>query len=415
MGGTITVTLTPAATTFKHKLKYSFGNLSNQTEGLSCGSDFTAAGNTTVTFKPPVTLANQIPSSTSGNCTLYCYTYNSDGVQIGETTKTILLTVPDYTLTVNVTLEGKDLLGGDYVSGKSKVKVTVTATSLYGATATNFATVVDGKTYAGIMFNSNVLTAGSKTIKTTVKDSRGKSVTVNSGPITVYDYSVPAITAFTFERQSDGTTVIATLKGSVASVNGKNAKSFQVTLNGVTKTITSSSYTLNGTTTFTNVPTDNTFTGTAKITDSYTSVTKEAVLPTVAVTLDFHNSGKGVAFGKVAETSDLLEVAWDAAFKKNLTVDGKLIVGGKELEEITPVKGVDYFTDEDIAEIVSLVLAQISRYEGSYSVTPAVEEQTLETKEKLMTDNVTIQEIPYYDTSNNAGGTTAYIGGSLDE
>ena len=35
------------------------------------------------------------------------------------------------------------------------------------------------------------------------------------------------------------------------------------------------------------------------------------MLPTVAVTMDFYKDGKGVAFGKVAETSGLLDVAWD--------------------------------------------------------------------------------------------------------
>ncbi len=81
----------------------------------------------------------------------------------------------------------------------------------------------------------------------------------------------------------------------------------------------------------------------------------------------------------------------------------------------TPIKGVDYFTDEDIAEIVDTVCAQIDKFDGDYTVTPAVDAQTLETKQKLMTDNVTIKEIPIYDTSNLSGGTTVYIGSTLDE
>jgi hypothetical protein len=81
----------------------------------------------------------------------------------------------------------------------------------------------------------------------------------------------------------------------------------------------------------------------------------------------------------------------------------------------TPQKGVDYFTEEDIAEIVDTVCDQITKFEGDYTVTPAVNAQTLETKQKLMTDNVTIKEIPFYDTSNNSGGTTVYIGSTLDE
>ena len=47
-------------------------------------------------------------------------------------------------------------------------------------------------------------------------------------------------------------------------------------------------------------------------------------------------------------------------------------------------------------------------YTGEYEVTPSTQEQTLQTSGKLMTDNVTIFEIPYYETSN-VTGTTVYI------
>lgn len=49
-------------------------------------------------------------------------------------------------------------------------------------------------------------------------------------------------------------------------------------------------------------------------------------------------------------------------------------------------------------------------YEGEYTVIPAVTEQTLETREKLLADNITVKEIPYYEVSNPTG-TTVIIGG----
>ena len=50
-------------------------------------------------------------------------------------------------------------------------------------------------------------------------------------------------------------------------------------------------------------------------------------------------------------------------------------------------------------------------YEGAYEVTPLpFESQTLETKNKMMNDNVVVLEIPYFETSN-ISGTTVYIGG----
>ena len=50
-------------------------------------------------------------------------------------------------------------------------------------------------------------------------------------------------------------------------------------------------------------------------------------------------------------------------------------------------------------------------YEGPYIVTPlAWQQQTLETKDKLMQDDVTVLEIPYFETTNPQGGSTIYIG-----
>lgn len=48
-------------------------------------------------------------------------------------------------------------------------------------------------------------------------------------------------------------------------------------------------------------------------------------------------------------------------------------------------------------------------YEGDYEVTPKVEEQTLETKGKVMKEDVHIKSVPVYETTNNSGGSTVYI------
>ena len=50
-------------------------------------------------------------------------------------------------------------------------------------------------------------------------------------------------------------------------------------------------------------------------------------------------------------------------------------------------------------------------YEGEYVVTPLPWEQTvLGTTGKMMLDDVTVLEIPYYRTSNPYGGDTIFIG-----
>ena len=53
----------------------------------------------------------------------------------------------------------------------------------------------------------------------------------------------------------------------------------------------------------------------------------------------------------------------------------------------------------------------IPAYDGSYEVTPlAHTEQVLETTGKRMEGDVTVLEIPYYETSNESGGYTVNIG-----
>lgn len=49
-------------------------------------------------------------------------------------------------------------------------------------------------------------------------------------------------------------------------------------------------------------------------------------------------------------------------------------------------------------------------YNGEYVVDPRKVEQTLETKNKSMRDDVTINPIFYAETSNLSGGLTAVIG-----
>lgn len=311
MGKSVTMTITPATSSFKHKVTYAFGSLKDQTSGVSIGSNFSAAGNVTVTFTPPTSLGSQIPTATSGTCTITTYTYTSAGALVGSVTSNVTLTIPSYTPTITgITLTGNSLLSSTYVQGKSTVTVNATVGTSYGANTKSITTVIDGKTYSGLPFTTSVLTSGSKTAQITFEDTRGKKATATSSAITVYDYSLPNITDFTLDRQSDGTTVIATVKGSIASVNSKNAKTIKVTLNGVTNTITSSSYTISATTTFTGVSTDKTFAAKAIFTDSYVTVEREATVPTVAVTMDFYKDGNGIAMGKVAEEGNLLDVAW---------------------------------------------------------------------------------------------------------
>lgn len=53
-------------------------------------------------------------------------------------------------------------------------------------------------------------------------------------------------------------------------------------------------------------------------------------------------------------------------------------------------------------------------FNGDYEVIPKIKSQSLETKDKLMSKDVLIKSIPYYEVSNLQGGNTVYIGSDLN-
>lgn len=73
--------------------------------------------------------------------------------------------------------------------------------------------------------------------------------------------------------------------------------------------------------------------------------------------------------------------------------------------------------DADFGEIQKVLLpSDYPIYAGDYVVTPKAEEkQVLETKEKVLMADVTINAVPYFETSNLSGGNTVYIGTEVNK
>ena len=92
------------------------------------------------------------------------------------------------------------------------------------------------------------------------------------------------------------------------------------------------------------------------------------------------------------------------------------------MADIVDVKNLTFVIDEaesldftlDEAESLDFELDEYTqvtpdKYQGPYYVIPEVEPQLLETKNKLMSDDVTVWAIPYTEVSNPEG-TTVIIG-----
>ena len=57
--------------------------------------------------------------------------------------------------------------------------------------------------------------------------------------------------------------------------------------------------------------------------------------------------------------------------------------------------------------------AEYTDYSGDYGITPKSYNQILQTKNKVLRENLQVKEIPYYETSNEYG-KTIYIGSEVE-
>lgn len=79
---------------------------------------------------------------------------------------------------------------------------------------------------------------------------------------------------------------------------------------------------------------------------------------------------------------------------------------------------VEIVQSNDVVEVIdqsytmevetNAVIIDGPAYNGPYEVTPTTNEQTLATRQKLMTNDVTVHQVPMYEVSNQYG-TTCYI------
>lgn len=87
------------------------------------------------------------------------------------------------------------------------------------------------------------------------------------------------------------------------------------------------------------------------------------------------------------------------------------IIGSRAMDVRMRLEQVDH---KDIYIKLTPGAIGYDKYLGPYEVTPIPDTvQILETENKLMSENVIVHEIPYWETSNPQGGNTVYIGGEL--
>ena len=334
LGSTFTIYTNRQSSSTTHTLTYSFGS--------ATGTIATNVG-ASVNWKPPLTLANQIPNATSGLCTITCSSYNG-GTLTGTRTCTVTLNVPATVVPSisAVTVEDTNATVVEriqaYVRLLSQLSVSITAAGSYGSSISSYRSSLDGVQYTTASFTASkrLSTAGEMTLTVTVTDSRGRTATYTT-TFTVLDYSYPSISLFKAERCNadgsaalvDGTSVRYSFSGKVAALNNKNGLSCVVyyklksaTAWTVAEQMSITSYTV----TATNKKLPQTFAELSsydikvRLTDYFYYVEQAVSIGTKGVIMDFLASGNGIAFGKVAEESECADFGWPLKLSSPLAI-----------------------------------------------------------------------------------------------
>lgn len=316
-GGAVTVNISRKSTSYTHTVKWTFGSHTATQTGQTTSASYTI----------PASWLSAIPNAASGTGTVTVTTFNGS-TQVGTAATasfTITAGVNPSIGSVSVAARGAAYSAGvsGYIAGYSTALITASSVSgVNGSTIKKVEFIRDGavlssNTTPTYTYTTGTLTGSSATFSVRVTDSRGRTATKAASAVTIQAYSLPAITANAFRSNSSGTaTADGTYIRITASATATPSANSITALTYATKATTASSYSSEA-----NVGSGVTKSGFAnttsydvriKATDKLGGVAyKYFTIPTASYTMDFKVGGKGVAFGKVAETDELVDSEWD--------------------------------------------------------------------------------------------------------
>lgn len=318
LGTTITIELKNDNPNYDHDIYY---GLSGQTFELA-----TFVGNS-YTWTIPLSLAELLPNTTEGKLTIRVETYENYSL-IGSKNAVITVKVPDSIKpvasenTYTETVSGLTDKFGGWVQDNSILDITINASGQYGASIIRCVTEFMGKTYTGLKFRTGVLNkSGTHAIKTTVTDSRGRTLVINDS-LYILPYTFPKIGSLKAYRcdssgnkKDEGEYVRVEFDYVVNVMNNNNVGSYAI------------KYATAGSTSFTTIKSG---TGTAiastyistsaillpeyaytirlTVSDYVKTVNYDVDIPVGFMVMDFNDNGRAIAIGKASEKDIGLEI-----------------------------------------------------------------------------------------------------------
>lgn len=332
LGTALKISINRKSDSFTHTLTYKCGTAS--------GTIATKTTATSVSWTPPLSLAAQNTTGTSVPITITMTAYSGATV-IGTSSASISCAIPaSVAPTCTFTLEdvtGVDEIYGSPVQGLSKIKITVTAQTAQGSPIKTYTITANGATYTTATATTNELKlSGDSPVTVTVKDARGRTGSA-SYTMKVQAYTSPTVSSLAVHRcdangteNPQGEYVRATFSAAISSMSNKNTAAYRLQY----KRTTDTAFTvvelpdLDGQYTVTNY--DYVFAASSSYSfdieviaaDRHRTTIRSTPASTGYTIMNWNASGNAVAFGKVSEIEDSLEVGNDAYFYESIVQRG---------------------------------------------------------------------------------------------
>lgn len=352
MGTAKTITINNyGMSSLEYKITYSFGS--------SSGTVTNRTSSTSVSFTFPTSLVSEIPNASSGTGTLTITTYNGTST-IGTRTSTLTLTaqasaVPSATFTTTIVNTSSTIdAWGIAVQGYSSISASVTGTGYNGSTIKQMSlsgtginvTQTYSTTSATLTASSGVLSSvtGDQTYSASVVDSRGRSASISSQTITIWQYNLPTLDNVSILRCTSagvidptGNYVKPTYTAGYSSLDGNNTAtiSLQYRELGASSWSTYSGTVTSGTAITLpgqeGVDVSKTYEMRLSIRDALNTVYSTLVsVPSARRVLNVNPTGDSLAVGGFADVnaSDEFKVYWNTIMENGLTVNGYDLLNG---------------------------------------------------------------------------------------
>lgn len=321
LGQAQTLTLTRYSAVFKDTVTWTCGTASGTIATLSQETQFS--------FIPPLDLASQAPTSAAVEIRYTVATYQADGVTLVATSSTVAAAVIPASVKPSCALAVSDATGafakyGAYVQGQSKFALVVTPTTAYGSEIASYQITADGKTYTQADVTTDAIAGnGELTLTARVTDRRGRTSDATSQTVQVLPCRAPVISAYSARRcGSDGTPdeeglyIKVAFSAEISPLNDINTAEYSV------------KYRVAGTEDWTSLPLSN-YEGQYSVTDGSAvfaaaaanawdvqiaakdDFAETAQTRSVAIAfslVNYNSSGKGLAFGRISQLEDEMEI-----------------------------------------------------------------------------------------------------------